>query len=349
MYELLIILFCISAIALLSCIEMAFITVSKAHLKVLAEAGRASAKRILHLKINSEKTLSSLQIGITLLSAISAAIAGSGSFEYLSPKLSLLLNLNPEISEYIAIIIVVLPLAYLSTVAGELVPKSIARRSPLQIVLAGSLFLTLLNKVFHPFVVLLDFSTKFFTHFLLSKFKTEKQDSAPIGVDLEGLSETHKQYVFNLINVNKRNIKDVMLPWDKVTKIYEFDHQHDVLEKIKASRHTRMPVVNMDGNVIGLLHTKEFVSETEITKIDWKQLIRSVIYLTPSEPLLMALKKLQANKSHIAIIKHDTLALGIVTIEDIIEEVVGELNDEDDEPNTLLALNSRLRNIGLNK
>ena len=335
--------------AVLSCIEMAFITVSKAHVKKLADQGKPAAKRVLNLKANTERTLSVLQIGITLVGAISAAISGEGAIEYLSPHFMNWFTLSKDISDFIATAAIILPLTYISIVIGELVPKSIALRFPLRIALMGGYVLIYLDRVFHPFVFMLEASTKFLTRFVFANFKSEVTINTSSDVDILNLTEANKQYIFNLINVDKRTVKDVMVPWDQATTIYINDHQYEILEKIKASRHTRMPVINENDEVVGLLHAKEFVSESEIAKLDWKQLIRTIPELNPKEPILSALKKLQNKKSHLAIIKDEGRAIGIVTMEDIFEEVVGEIYDEDDDPSTLLSVNSRVRTMNLKK
>lgn len=349
MTELIVIALCLLFNAVLSCIEMAFVTVSKPQLKKMADSGLVAAKRILLFKANPERTLSVLQIGITLVGAISAAVGGAGAEEYLSPKFMSWFAVSEETSEALAILTIVLPLTYVSVVVGELVPKSIALRFPMRIALSGGMLLIVLDRIFHPFVVLLEASTKFFTQFVFANFKSESALNSTGDVDLENLTESHKQYVFNLINVDKRTVKDVMLEWEDVNTVNEVDHYTEVLEKIKTSRHTRLPVINENDEIMGLLHTKEFVSETEITKLDWRQLIRQIPYLNPNEPILNVLKKLQGLKSHLAIVRQDGKPIGIVTIEDIFEEVVGEIYDEDDEPSTLLAANSRIRTMTLKK
>lgn len=349
MFESLIIITCLAVNAILSCFEMAFITVSKAHVKKMAELGNASAKRLLQLKINPERTLSIIQIGITLVGALSAAVAGAEAEKMLSSKIALTLGVAEQTAIAIAIIIVVVPLTYVSVVIGELAPKSIALKFPLKIALTGSYFLFVLDRFFYPFVIILESSTKFLTKYVFRNFKSESALASSGEVDLENLTDSHKQYVFNLINVDKRTVKDVMVQWDQVTTVNQSDHHHEILEKIKASRHTRMPVIGAEGKVIGLLHSKEFVSETEVTKLDWKQLIRSVITVSPKEHILNALKKLQSKKSHLGVIMQDGVTIGIVTIEDIFEEVVGEIYDEDDEPNTLLSTNSRIRTMNLGR
>jgi putative hemolysin len=347
MSEIIIIALCLILNAILSCIEMAFVTVSKPQLKKMADSGITAAKRILLFKTNPERTLSVLQVGITLVGAISAAVGGAGAEEWLSPWLMTKFQLQEETAEMIAILTIVLPLTYVSVVVGELVPKSIALKFPMRIALTGGYVLLILDRIFQPFVALLEASTKFLTKFVFANFKHEAQYASSSDVDLDNLTDTHKQYVFNLINVDKRTVKDVMLKWEDVNTVNVDEHYTEVLEKIKTCRHTRLPVINENNEVIGLLHTKEFVAETEITKLDWKQLIRKISFLNPNEPILNVLKKLQGLKSHLAIVKQDGHPIGIVTIEDIFEEVVGDIYDEDDDPSTLLATNSRIRTMSL--
>ena len=325
---------------------MAFIVVSKPHIKQMANQGSRAAQRILFLKRNPERALSVLQIGITLVGAISAAITGAGAEEYLGPFLAAYFNLDKGTSVFLSIAIIVLPLTYVSVVVGELVPKSLALRFPMRLALSGGIILIALDRLFAPFVFLLEISTKFLTKIIFSSFKAEKNIETPPEIDLDPLTDSHKQYVFNLINVDQRTVKDIMIPWSQVTTIDYSDHHHTVLERIKTSRHTRLPV-SRDGQIVGLLHTKEFVSETEITKLDWTQLIRTILHLNPKERILSALKKLQSHKNHMALIYANQKPIGAITLEDIFEEVVGDIYDEDDNPSVLLSSNSKIRTMNL--
>lgn len=348
MSQIIIILICLLLNAVFSCIEMAFVVVSKPHVKQMAKKGSPAAKRIMLLKQNPERVLSVLQIGITLVGAVSAAVTGAGAETYLGPVLAHYFNLNKGTSEVLAIAVIVLPLTYVSVVIGELVPKSLALRFPMKLALSGGIILIVLDRIFAPFVYFLELSTKFFTKFIFSRFNPERNIEAAQEIDLDPLTESHKQYVFNLINVDKRTVKDIMIPWDQMTTINFDDHHHSVLEKIKSSRHTRLPVIQ-NGKVIGLLHTKEFVSESEISKLDWTQLIRSILHLKPKEPILSALKKLQMHKNHMALVFTEDFPIGAVTLEDIFEEVVGEMYDEDDDPKMLLSSNSLIRTLNIKK
>lgn len=346
MFELVVIAICLFLNAVLSCVEMAFVTVSKAHLKKLAADGDSVAQKVLNLKSNPERVLSVLQIGITLVGAISAAVGGAGAEESLSPIFMNQFGLEEKIAESLAIFIVVIPITFLSVVIGELVPKTLALQFPMRFAKLGSTFLLGLQKAFGPAVSLLEVSTKIITKIFLSRLKPESLSELSTSVEIDSLSDTHKQYVFNLLSVDKRKVKDIMLPWDSVIKVSHSAHARIVLGLIKSSGHTRIPVIE-DELPIGILHSKDFISEEEISKIDWLQLVRPVIFVGVDETILGTLKILQHSSSHMAVVKKGDLLLGIVTLEDIFEEVVGEIYDEDEAPRVLLSSNSKIRTMNL--
>lgn len=346
MFALIVIVNCLILNAILSCIEMAFVTVSKPHLRKLAADGDKLAQKVLKLRTNPERVLSVLQIGITLVGAVSAAVGGAGAEESLSPHFQKFFNISVNSSQTLAIIAVVIPLTYFSVVIGELVPKTLALRFPMRLAKLGSVFLIILDKLFSPIVYLLELSTKLIIAPFLKLMGTETALEQTSSIDIEDLSDSHKQYVFNLIAVDKRKVKDILLPWDAVTQIEKSAHQTEVMALIRSTRHTRIPVVENELPV-GLLHAKEFISEIEISKMNWNELIRPLIYFNSEEPILSALKILQSKKSHMAIVKKQNKILGIVTLEDIFEEVVGDIYDEDDNPSVLLSSNSKIRTMNL--
>jgi putative hemolysin len=347
-FALIVIIICLILNAILSCVEMAFVTVSKPYLRKLSSEGDKLAQKILKLRSNPERVLSVLQIGITLVGAISAAVGGAGAEESLSPHYQSLFNISEDLSETLAIITVVIPLTYFSVVIGELVPKTLALRFPMKFAKLGSFFLSTLDKIFSPLVYLLEISTKLIIAPFLKKMGSESLSEQASSIDIDDLTESHKQYVLNLIAVDQRKVKDILLPWSAVTKVDKSVHFTEVMDLIRSARHTRIPVVENDYPV-GVLHAKEFISEVEVTKIDWTEIVRPIIYLNPEEPILNALKILQSKKSHMAVIRTKNEILGIVTLEDIFEEVVGDIYDEDDSPAVLLSSNSKIRTMNLPK
>lgn len=349
MLEITVIGICLLINAILSCIEMAFVTVSKPHLRKLSTKHDLAATKLLQLKEHPERVLSVLQIGITLVGAVSAAVGGAGAEEYLSPLLQEALHLQSETADTISILAVVIPLTYLSVVIGELVPKTLALRFPLRLARIGVFPLIILNKAFYPAVYFLEISTKLMILPLALLFRHEKTSEQTNSVDLDNLTESHKQYVMNLISVDKRRVKDILVPWQSVTKVLQSAHHTEVLDLIRKARHTRIPVVDDQDNPLGVLHAKEFISEVEVTKLNWNELIRPLIKLPAEENILSALKFLQSQKSHMAVIQKKDQILGVVTLEDIFEEVVGDIYDEDDSPQVLLSSNSKIRTMNISK
>lgn len=328
---------------------MAFVTVSRPHLKQLASKGSYSAQRVLKLKETPERTLSVLQIGITLVGAISAAVGGAGAEKGLSPIIQSQFNLDESTAEGIAIFLIVIPLTYLSVVIGELVPKTFALKYPMKLALWGGLLLQMLDKFFSPIVFILEISTKIILKLISKGMSADKLFSPEnTSVDLEPLSDVNKQYVLNLISVDKRTVKDIFVPLDEVSMVDITDDYRFITKKIMESRHTRLPVINNE-NVIGLIHAKEFFAEAEVSKLDWTQLIRPIMKISSKDPILAALKKLQSKNNHLALVTREDIPVGIVTIEDIFEEVVGDISEEAENPNVLLSSNSKIRTMNLSK
>lgn len=346
MLQIIVIVMCLLINAVLSCVEMAFVTVSKPHLRKLAGKGDKLAQKVLALRSNPERILSVLQIGITLVGAISAAVGGAGAEETLSPIYQSMFNVSEQVAESLAIVSIVLPLTYLSVVIGELVPKTLALRFPMKFAKLGTFFLAALDKFFSPVVFLLEVSTKLIITPVVRLLGSESIAAETSSIDIDGLSETHKQYVINLIAVEKQKLKEIVVPWDEVTKVDKSAHHTEVMDLIRVERHTRIPVVD-NGIPIGVLHAKEFISEVEVSKLNWTELIRPIIFLNSEDPILSALKVLQNRKSHMAVIRRKGEVIGIATIEDIIEEIVGDIHDEQDNPHFLLSSNSKIRTMNL--
>ncbi len=159
MLEGLIILICLLLNALLAGAEMAFVTVSRPTLRELVRQGHTEAKLLLGLRENPERTLSVVQVGITLIGALAAAVGGAGAEELLSPGIETSLGVGGNTADTIAIGLVVLPLTYLTVVIGELVPKTLALKNSLKFALRASPWLLMFDKVFGPVVTLLEWSS----------------------------------------------------------------------------------------------------------------------------------------------------------------------------------------------
>lgn len=340
MTELLVIVICLFINMLLSGSEMAFVTVSRQQLKRLASTN-LKARLLLKLKANPERTLSVIQIGITFVGAVAAAVGGAGAEEAFSPYLMERFHVSEQTAEAIAIAVVVLPISYLSVVVGELFPKTLALRNPLTIALWTAPGLYWGEKLLSPGVTLLEKSTNLLLRLMtFGSIKGTGHDSTDIAI--EDLPLQTKQYVVNLVSTDKKVAREIMLPWKDVIYIRKNDLHEDVETIVLNSRHTRLPVLD-DGEVIGVINTKEFLVLRGTT--EWQSLIRPILKFKAFEPVFKILLKMQEQKSHMAVIYDQQKYVGLVTMEDIFEEIIGDVFDEDDDEllKKILAAKSRRR------
>lgn len=341
MTELLIVVLCLFINMLLSGAEMAFVTVRKMQLKTITSKDKR-AKILLLLKENPERTLSVIQIGITLVGAIAAAVGGAGAEEALAPTLMAKFALKEQTAEALSIVLVVIPISYLSVVVGELVPKTLALRNSLAISLLSARALYFGEKLLSPAVWLLEKST----HLILKMFSltetTEQRHENDL--EIEDLPHQTKQYLLNLVSADKMLARDVMLPWSEVVFVRKNDTIEDVETIIVNSGHTRIPVLE-DGNVVGLINSKEFFVARNYKDNEWQSLIRPCLKFKSFEPLFRILLKMQEEKSHLAVIYDRAQIAGLLTMENIFEEIIGDVFDEDDDGyvKKLLASKSRRR------
>lgn len=330
MEETIIICFCLILNAVLAAIEMAFVTVAKPRLRGLAREGHKEAKRVLALRENPERTLSVIQVGITVVGAIAAAVGGAGAQESIAPYLSQSFKIPSLWAEWIAIIGVVVPISFLSVVFGELVPKTLAIRSPLNIVLKSGRWLELFDQMLAPLVSLLEWTTKKILRLLAVKTTPTDEEGPEEEFELDDLSFQTRQYVLNLVSIEQKRVRDVFVPWAQVNAVKVTQTMDEVETMVLASGHTRLPVLK-DDFVQGVLNTKEFLALLKVGQTDWEKIVRPMVKVLDTDPLLKVLRLMQEKRSHLATVYSASRRLGIVTMEDILEEVIGDVFDEDDD------------------
>lgn len=331
MYEAFVILTCLLINACLSASETAFIAVSKPALRELIRQGNEKAKLLLDLRENPERTLSITQIGITFLGAFAAAVGGAGAEESLAPVLKNFLGLQERTSEVISLFIIVTFLTYINVVIGELVPKSLALRRPMFIASKSAPWLHRISTLIGPIVTFFEWSTKK----ILNSFPKKHVISESHGVDEEilgfdTLTELSKQYVLNLVKIENTTVKEILVGWSEVIFLNYDLSLTDAEHIFVTSGHTRLPVVK-DDEVVGMINAKEFLAFLQTKQQNWLSLMRPAVKTPDTTPLLTALRIMQEHRSHMAIVYERSEIAGIVTMEAIFEEIVGDIYDEDDD------------------
>ncbi len=328
MKQVFIIAICMGVNAVLAAVEMAFVTVAKPRLRQMVKENHIEAEKVLRLREKPERTLSVLQIGITLVGSVAAAVGGALAQERMTPFFIEQFGLLPAGAELIAIVSIVLPITYMNVVVCELVPKTLALRNSLNIMLKSASYLILFEKILSPLVSVLEFSTKkILKYFFVAKVAEGASEET---VALDSLSTQARQYVVNLVNMETKRIRDILVPWSQVNSVRFDQSMDDVRSVVVTSGHTRLPVLK-DDVVIGILNTKEFMTLDRVGETHWEKIVRPMVKVSEADPLLKVLRLMQEKRSHLATVYTQNRRLGVVTMEDILEEVIGDVFDEDDD------------------
>lgn len=347
MVQIFVVLLCLILNAFLAAFEMAFVAVSKAELRALVKRENLNAKLLLKLREHPERTLSLIQVGITLVGVVAAATGGAGAGEVIEPWLMGRFHVTEEIAEVVALVLVVVPLTGLNVVIGELVPKTLALRNPTKIVLWGAGFVKVMDRMFSPLVTALEFSTKK----ILSWFFPASDPGAGhqgdlLTLELHEFSPVHRNFILNMVDIEKKQLGEILLPWSEVVKLDKESSMAEVFATMIKSGHTRLPVVDKN-QIVGILHTKEFMSLREMGSGDWLNIVRPTLYFKSSDSALGAMRLLQERHTHMAmVLSLEGQCLGIVTLEDILEEIVGDIFDEDDEPRIAQVMAAKIKAKG---
>jgi putative hemolysin len=328
MEEILGIAVCLALNAWLAGTEMAFVTVGRARLREEARKGSRAASRILKLREKPERTLSVIQVGITAVAALAAAVGGAGAQESLQPRIREALGLGDTSAELVSILLVVAPITFVSVVLGELVPKSLALRNPVRTSLRAARWLYGLDRALSPLVTVFEWSTNAVLALFPHRSERPKKESG--SVELDELSKQTREYVVNLVALERRRIRDVYVPWADVVSVSAGQSVNEVEQTIVRSGHTRLPVIDGD-EVVGLLNTKEFMALRASGTDDWSDMVRPILRVDEMERLPRTLRRMQLQRSHLGLVTAEGRKVGIVTMEDILEEVIGEVYDEDDD------------------
>ncbi len=338
MIETFIILLCILLNGLLAGAEAAFIAVNKTHLRELAKQGKRHAKTLLYLRDHPEKTLSVIQLGITFVGALAAGVGGAGAEESLAPWMEKALGLGERSAEFFAIMIVVAAITYISVLIGELVPKTLGLRRPLFVSLKAAPWLQMMSLFAYPIVWILEKSTKGIIGLFPQRHRLE--ESVPEGETV--LSMPNRQYVLNLVKLERTTARDILIPWKEVVTLESTFEMEKASNLLLSSGHTRVPVLK-NNEIVGIVNYKEFIAFQKTGGTEWLSLVRPLLSIEETIPVLAVFRLMQTKHMPMAVAYKDNKALGIVTMKDIIEEIMGDIYDENDDGAIQRILSRRLK------
>ncbi|NFV11631.1 hemolysin family protein [Clostridium sp. FAM 1755] len=321
--------------------EMAIVSLNKNKIKLLAEEGNKKAKLLIKLMNEPTKFLSTIQVGITLAGFFSSASAATG----ISEDLALYLNqLNIPYSRQIALVIVTIILSYITLVFGELFPKRIALQKSEIIALFSVRPILYVSKITVPFVKLLSASTNVLVRLFgldnegLDEKVSEEEIKSLVEVGQENgvINETEKEMINSIFEFDDKLADEVMTPR---TEVYLIDIEkplREYLDELIEERYSRIPVYQDSiDNIIGILYMKDFLGEARkrgFENIDIRSILHPAYFVPETKNIDELFRELQTFKKHMAILIDEYGGFsGIVSIEDLIEEVMGNIEDEYDE------------------
>lgn len=314
--------------------EMALVSLRESQIRELARRG-GRGRRTAALARDPNRFLSAVQIGVTVAGFFSAAFGASTLAPDLAPTLRGW-GLGPAAADAVALIGTTLVIAYLSLVLGELVPKRIALQRSTGMALATAPALDRFATVMRPVIWLLSVSTDALVRLLGSdpSLKNEQithEELRDMLVGLEALSEDERSVFTEVFDVGSRNLGEVMRPRTEVDFLRADTTIPDARALALGLGHTRYPVIaDTADHVVGFVHLRDLllIDRPDGTVAD---LCRPIVALPGSKPALAALTVMRRGNAQIALVVDEYGGTaGIVTVEDIVEEIVGEIGDEFD-------------------
>ena len=327
--------------AFFSSAEMAIVSLNKNKLKILIEEGNKKAILLDNLLKEPSKFLSTIQVGITLASFFASASAATGLSQFLSEALK---PLNIPYSSQISMILITFILSYVTLVFGELIPKRIALRNSENIALSSVGVIVFISTIFSPFVKFLTFSTNLVLTILRMKednieekvSKEELRSLVEVGKEHGVINESEQEMIENIIEFDEKIAREIMIPRTKVFLIDKNISIHELFENKEIEKYSRIPVYeNEADNIIGILMAKDLMIEAYkkgFDNIKISDLVQEAYFVPETKNVNELFNEMQLEKKHIAILIDEYGGFsGIVTLEDLIEEVMGNIDDEFDD------------------
>jgi len=314
--------------------EMALVTASKTRLEIKAKDGDRRASDVLAVQGQPGDFLATVQTGITLVGTAASAVGGAGLAIYLSPFIARVPGLA-SFSDSLAITIVIIAITYLPLVFGELVPKRLALRNAENLSIAVIVPLRILSRLSHFPMRALSFSTDVVLR-LIGSTDTQNPSTSPEEIELlvkqgaaEGVIQSvEERLISGVFDYSERRVQDVVTPRTSIIALNEMSTPAEALRIAKLSGYSRYPVYrdNLDS-IVGYVHIKDIIwaeSEPNLSRC-----VREVQFIPSGASLPDAFDTLTRIGSHMGIIIDEYGGTrGLLTLEDMLEEIVGEIEDE---------------------
>ena len=323
--HIIIIVVCVLLSAYFSATETAFSTFNRIRVKNMAEKGNKKAALALRLSDNYDSLISAILIGNNIVNILASAMA-----TLLFAKLIINQDLAATVSTAVLTVVIL--------VFGEISPKTIAKYNPESFVLFSAPIINFVRVILFPFIIIFNGWQK-----LLAKLFKKNEDQGKTEEELisiikeaeeEGdIDKEESDLIKSAIEFGDLEVGDIFTPRIYITALPVAADKETVAKTFSESGYSRLPVYDGDiDNVVGILYYKDFYTVAYKTNVALEEIIKPVIYVAKTQPVNELMKELQEKQLHMAVVTDEFgSTAGIVTLEDILEEIVGEIWDEHDE------------------
>lgn len=334
----LIVLFFILVGGFFAAAEIALVSLREAQVKRIAETKGRRGKLLKELHDHPNRFLASVQVGVTVAGFIGAGFGASSLTPVLSPVLDLIFP--KSVVSVIAFILITLFIAYFSLVLGELVPKRLALQNSESWALVAAYPIDILARISRPFIWLLSHSTNLIVRLLggdpsASRQELSGEDLRDLVAGHEELSENERALIDDVFEADDREIKEVMTPRTEVEFLDAESTIPDAALVVEKLPHTKYPVINKTADeVVGFVHVRQLLSlEARKSSKQLRDIAIAVESIPGTTSVLSALAQMRKGNQHLLIVADEYGGTaGIVTLDDLVEELIGDIRHEDDEP-----------------
>jgi putative hemolysin len=340
--------------AVFSAAEMALVSLREPQIKALSHKGRRG-RSIKHLTANPNRFLSAVQIGVTLSGFLSASFGAATLVnDWMSPWLTSL-GMSAKLASGLALVLVTVIISFGSIVISELTAKRLAMQNPESFALSLAPFINFIATMFRPLIWLLGACTNGLVRLLGGDPKAAKEDVSDaelrsMVVSSATLGDEERHIVDEVFDAGYTSLREVMVPRTEVDFLSGETSAYRALRAVAESTHSRFPVTGTSqDDVLGFVHIRDLMEmDTPTRQLPLSQLVRPVLMLPDTVKVLKALTAMRREHAHLAIVLDEYGGTaGIVTLEDLVEEVIGDITDEYDDAPAVEHRNERDEFSGL--
>lgn len=340
------VLFLILVTAFFALAEYALITVRKTRIRQLVEEGNRAAQKVEAMLAHPTRMMATIQTGITLVATLSSAVAATSAVEPLAAWLETR-GLAAGSANLLALLLVVLPVTVLTLVLGEIAPKSLAVRHSERLALLVVYPISWLEWLLSPVVWLLTILSNLVVRpfggtasFTTPAVNEEELKMMVEASEEQGVLEAEEtEMIHSILDFGDTVVRKVMTPRIDMTAVEVNAPVLDLVREIEESGHSRIPVYEEDlDNIIGIVHAKDLLAlltEKPGASFPLREVVRPAYFIPETKKVDELLREFRRIKQHIAIVRDEYgVTAGLVTLEDLVEEIVGDIQDEydDEEP-----------------